>query len=177
MKTKALIICLIAFSGAASAQPDNVSLHLEFNPSTVYVDGEQKTSSFSTTDFENPFISSDQPLGLIGYRNPLKLSYTDDSTDKLVVYSSNPQTSFLVPFSTGGYSNLVRRENEISNNNFLDLNPPSFAFDENDPEVEVIYDFEYPVKKVLGSSSNIQAVSIRNRIDSDNQTQFILQTE
>lgn len=177
MKLKILTTLLLAFTGIAAGQPANVSLHMEFNPSEVYVDGEEKTSTFSTTDFDNPFIASGQPAGLIGYRNPIKLSYIDSSTDEFIVYSGRPETSFLVPFSTGGYSNLVRREDQIANNNFLSLNPPSFAFGENDSVVSVIYDFEYPVTKVLGTSSNIEAISIRNRIDSDNQTQFILQTE
>lgn len=178
MKLKILLSTLLILISPAIAEPANVSIHLEYNPSTVFVDGDEKTSSFSTSEFENPFIASDQPLGLIGYRNPIKLEYVDGgSDDELIVYSGRAETSFLVPFSTGGYEVLANREDEISENNILSLIPPSFAFDQIDSEIEVIYDFSYPVTKLTGTASNIDAISIRNRIDSDNKTQFILQTE
>ena len=177
MKKISFILLLIIFTGSGAAV-DNITLEMSFSPSNVIIDGQTVSGTTTVTDFDNPFISSDQPVGLIGYtNNAIELRYVESPRERFEIVSSGQSADFLVPFTQGGYESLTDRENEIADNTFLNLLPPSFAFEQIDPLTSVIYDFPYPVTNIVGPQTGIETVIIRNRLDSDNETQFVLRTE
>lgn len=177
MKKVILFSAVFALLLAPTAAVDNVTLELAFNPDTVVIDGSETTTDTTVTSFDNPFISSKQPTGLIGLSNTVQMSYTNGSRERVEVTESGRSGEFLIPFTEGGYSTLLNRETEIADNTLLDLRPPTFAFEQIDPSVSVIYDFTYPVTDITGPRSGLETIIIRNRLDSDNETQFVLRTE
>lgn len=173
----AILAFFVVFSpGLASAEHDNITVELQFNPSEVIIDGTSTTTTTTATDFDNPFISSPQPLGLIGLSNTVQMRYVNDSRERIEITQNSREADFLVPFTQDGYSSLTDKENEIADNSFFNLRPPVFAFSQVEPSISVIYDFAFPVTDITGPVDDIETVIIRNRLDSDNETQFVLRT-
>lgn len=176
---KEFLIAISVFAlipGAISV--DNVTVELAFNPSEVIIDGSTVTAPATVNDFENPFISSDDPTGLVGYSSAEELRYRDDArSERIEIVQSGSSGEFLIPHTEGGYSALLNREQEIEDRSILNLRPPTFAFEQIDSSVSVIYSFAYPVTEITGPQSGLETIVIRNRLDSDNETQFVLRTE
>ena len=176
MKIQTIMLAILVLIGPTYAQHDNITVSLAFNPSEVVIDGSTTTTSSAATGFTNPFISSSQPIGLIGLSNTVKMEYIDSPRERIELTQSSNEADFLVPFTKGGYSSLLDKENEIQDGSFLNLRPPVFAFSQIEPSISVIYDFPFPVTEIVGPLDDIETVIVRNRLDSDNETQFVLRT-
>lgn len=176
MRLKILIAFLIIFttSGAAATQdnvtePDNVTLELEFDAQNTYVvDGNIETdSSFSTQTANYPYIVSERPAGIVSYSNTLNISYQNISATRDRFSITQSAGSFLLPFTTGGYEAIENREDQVQNRNFLNLLNPSFNFPiPQNQLVKVSYSFPYNISSFDGRQTDIDEITVRNKINS-----------
>jgi hypothetical protein len=171
-----LMAVLMASQGSAALPPvDNVTLTLRTDASTVYLDGDLAGGSTTTQSFEQPYVSTSNPEGVIGLSEPLKLSYSQGSPDNLSVTQSGGE--FLLA-STGGGVPALEDDLDSLDSGFFDQVSPSFNFPEEVSDtVTLLYEFPYEVTRFQGDEEEFGSIGVRNRVTSDNDTELWLRTD
>lgn len=120
---------------------NTVTLSMEFDAGSVYVDGQAASEgTYSGGNLNYPYIVSDDPAGIVSYGNPVSIEYGTDGPNETFTVTQEGG-SFILPNTEGGYDNVENREESILQKTFLEQLSPSFAFLIPDtPEVRVIYD-------------------------------------
>ncbi|MFQ3275357.1 MAG: hypothetical protein ACI9LV_000857 [Candidatus Nanohaloarchaea archaeon] len=126
--------------------PENVSLSIEFNHSSsdnvVFsgenVEGEQ---TFDTADY--PYLVSEGNSMVAGIVKSdfRSASRRVDGENILVMKASRKDSTFILPFTQGGSSDIQNREQMVADGDFLSEVRPSFGYlIPESPTVRVIYD-------------------------------------
>ncbi|MBC5792494.1 MAG: hypothetical protein H8Z69_00480 [Nanohaloarchaea archaeon] len=118
--------------------PENVTLEVEGVSGKISAsDSNISTGEELKAPVEYPYITSEQPLGIVGYGEFLKLSYPETETISMTLQD---RSTFLVPFSNGGRSDIEERQKEINDRILMNQVEPSFGDVLNKlPLVKVIY--------------------------------------
>lgn len=126
---------------AEGSTVSTVTLEMELDAQDAYVDGEQASEgTYSSSTLEYPYIVSGDPVGIVGYSDPVSVSHSSDGSRKTFSVSQDGGT-FLLPNTQGGYEEIENREENVIQRNLLEQLSPSFAYLIPDtPEVRVIYD-------------------------------------
>ncbi len=124
---------------------DNISLELSTDAGDVYVDGEQSSGGiFNTLELSNPYIATEEGLGLVSYGELKQIRYVSGEPDSLEMVQTSG--SFLVP-NTKSYSEIEDEVNRINSRSFLELEEASFGFSiPKNPLINVGYEPAYSVK-------------------------------
>ncbi len=132
--------------------PENVTLELNGVSGTTYASQQEITTGEELyPPVEFPYIVSEQPLGIVNYGDFLKLSRPTSDT---VSMTSAGQSSFLVPFSDGGQTEIEKRQKEINERVLIEQIEPSFGEPlQSMPLVRVIY---RPNLTIGNDNSNIR---------------------
>ncbi|MFB6208721.1 MAG: hypothetical protein ABEJ56_01130 [Candidatus Nanohaloarchaea archaeon] len=157
---------------------DTVTLEMETDADSVYVDGESASeTSYYSSELEYPYITSDQPAGIVSYGDVKSINYsTSGSTDIMRVKQSSG--SFLVPNTQGGYEELEDEKDLVENRQLVKNIEPSFAFTMPDQAtIRVIYG---PDTNLIGFDRRLSDdvdLLARNRVDGDSTPDIILEPE
>ncbi len=169
--------CLLT-AGTVGQKPDNVTLELRAPADRIFIDGAEVGNSdfYQDNSLDYGYISSGQPIGIIGLSNPLIAEYQNNSKDLFKITQSGGQ--FLVPFTRGGENSILRREEDLNQNDFLNLLEPSFGFPiPTQRRIRVTYRFQHPITSFRGDSSSIDSLAIQNKLNNKDQTELIIKSD
>jgi len=142
-------------------KPKNVTIQIQGVSTPVYADGKEISVGekvFPPTSF--PYISSDQPLGIVSYGNFLKLSRPKTAA----VSMTQSYGSFIIPFSRSGYAKIEGRKTLINDRKFLESFEPNFGFALIDnPLVKVIYNPNRTLKSSKADYSERGTIRVENK--------------
>lgn len=121
------------------SSPKNITLSISGLENNFYADGSQiNTGEELTPPIDFPYISDDQPRGIVAYGEVIQISKVSTDTASMTLDSNTG--SFLLPFTEGGYQEIEDERDEIIERNFLNMVSPNFGFEIlNDPEVKIAY--------------------------------------
>lgn len=141
----------------AKKVPENVTVSLSGLSSPVYADGSEISSGSSITPPINyPYIVDNQPKGMIGYGQVLRISRT--SSDTVSITQGRDSGGFLLPLTDGGRAEIEDEEEQIVNREFLNSISASFSFARAvEPTVKVFYTAPHSVNgfdSPLGTGTN-----------------------
>lgn len=158
-------------------EPKNVSLELKLDAENVYVDGDAaEERSYTPIELSYPYITSDQPIGLVNYGKIRQINYeTQGSTDILTMTNDPASASVLIPHTNGGYQEIEDEEDFINERSFLNQNQPTFGFPAvGKPTVKVGKNFDHTIQGFEGVKNGRVELSIRNKVDNKGGVEIIL---
>ena len=161
---------------ASFDQPENVSVQLELDAEEAYIDGsEAEERTYNTLELSYPYIVSGQPAGIVDYGELIQIEYANNSGDTFRVTQTTEAASVLLPFTTGGHTEVEDEESEVVDRIFLNGASPSFGFAEIDePTVKVRRKFENSVTGFEGVKRNNIELSIRNKINDNSSVEIVI---
>lgn len=146
-------------------EAENITVTVKTDASEVYVDSNTAQEKvYSPLELAFPYISTDQPLGIVSYGDLVNIEYsTQNSNDILSVTQSSG--SFLVPFTSGGYPEIEDQQEEVVQRRFLNLNLPSFSFYmPEERSIQVRKQFDRPVEGFGNDLEGYIDLAVRNRL-------------
>lgn len=137
----------------STSSAENVSISLSGLEGTFYSNGSKiETGASITSPINYPYIVDDQPKGLVGYGDVIRISKTSFNTAKMT--QKTDSGSFLVPFTKGGNQEILDEQEEILDRIFLNTVSPSFGFiSVDEPELKVAYS---PNRSLEGFSDSVR---------------------
>lgn len=123
----------------STSSAKNVSISLSGLEDTFYSNGSQIEIGDSVTPpIDYPYIIDDQPKGLVGHGEVTKISRISSETVKMTQRADSG--GFLIPFTKGGYQEILDEQEEILDRTFLNTVSPNFGLGlVKEPELKVAY--------------------------------------
>lgn len=149
---------------------ENITLSLTGLTGSFYSEGiEINTGDSRNPSTDYPYIVDEQPKGVVGYGDVLRLSRP--SSEKASIVQRADSGGFLLPFTAGGHQEIEDEQDRISNGNFLDLVSPNFGYTSGEaPMIKVRYKSPHKIDGFSGRFGiGYSDLRIRNRgiIDQD----------
>lgn len=162
---------------ASFEEPENVTVGLELSSKEdVYVDGSSaEKRSYTPIELAYPYISTDQPLGLVSYGSIEQIEYSENPNSVLELTQSANSVSVLIPYTSGGYTEIEDDETDVTDRTFLDRYSASFS-DTGDsvPVLKVRKKFQHDVDGFEDTESGSVKVSVRNKINNNDSVKILL---
>lgn len=146
-------------------EPENVTVSMEGFSTDFYADGEEITTGETRTrdNVDYPYISTDQPLGIVSYGSFLKL---EKGNDRISV--TQEDGSFLLPNTRGGHISIEDEQTDVAERQFLGNVEPSFGFvSPSEPTVRVKYSPEQEVRGFNDTLPRNFELAVRNSPEFD----------
>lgn len=123
----------------STSSAENVSISLSGLEGAFYSNGSEiEVGTSINSPINYPYIVDDQPKGLVGYGEVIKISKTSSDTAKMTQRADSG--SFLIPFTKGGYQEIVDEREAILEKTFLNTVSPNFGYGiVDEPELNVAY--------------------------------------
>ncbi|PSG98503.1 MAG: hypothetical protein BRC29_00055 [Nanohaloarchaea archaeon SW_7_43_1] len=176
VKTAVTILAVLALSSAATAQEvENVSLQMNLSPSTdIYVDGDlAQEKTYSSNEIDFPYITNDEPVGIIGLGELKNINYSNNGKEVLEV--TQKEGNFIIPNTQGGYTAIEDDKDDIRSQRFLERVNPSFGFPPVEtPNVRVIYRSDVKIEGFEGRAENSVEIYSRHKLNSSTKPEVKL---
>ena len=176
IKTAVTISVILTLSPAVAAQEvENVSLQMNLSSGTdIYVDGDPaQEKTYSPSEIDYPYITSDQPAGIVGLGELESINYSSNGKEVLEV--TQKDGSFIIPNTRGGHTVLEDDEDDIRSRRFLERVNPSFAFPPVEtPTVRVIYRSDVKIDGFEGRAENSVELYSRHKLNSGSEPEVEL---